>query len=323
MISAKHLIASLTIAAVGAVVVYVWGFPTEIPNKYENSRFAAIDGQGIIPQSASGTNQGISKSSAVRAARQLADDIPDGASVLDVIRILSPAADAGIPSAACRIASDLQECSTRNANLAAVSAISRGIPTRGEDSKAVDLAARLLEQSSRSDEKCAGVTPEMASAAFARQQIAAQAGGKMMRWVALNPALDRSDFLNNLNNWQSYKRLADSYFDSAIKKASPENLFPLLNVYMPSTAGINSSILRRSDQARFMALMEVAESIGAAVPPDLQMAADKIELTPETRIAIASEKAKLDAAGWSSIDKPGLDDRKSFPRPTAADCKDL
>ncbi|HLM52417.1 MAG TPA: hypothetical protein VK325_02215, partial [Pseudoxanthomonas sp.] len=171
------------------------------------------------------------KASSSRAALLLPDaSIP----TKEVLAQLEALARSGDSRAACRIALDLQECASRKTQVAAASAMQETMRSSGVESKRfIDVAGQLLAASDRLGKKCEGVTQQQIENAFDYQLIAARNNPRIASWLVSRPALDRSNFVNQLDGWMQYKSFADQYLDAALKSIDPVSLPLLINAYYP------------------------------------------------------------------------------------------
>lgn len=238
---------------------------------------------------------------------------PADASVVKTIAALESAAMSGNAAAACRIAVDLQACSGARAqrDVAAVLENAMAKEKGGAVDSTVNLAANLLNSADRMIAKCEGTEHISSETAFKFQSIAAQRGGRAQaRWLAVNPALDRNNFINQLDAWQQYRDLAKNYFSSALHNPSTKDLLPLLMVYAPKNTHIPRPPYQSSDPAMFLALYDIALSQGITLPDGITDAANALigKTTPAQEDLRREHAHELDKMGWSTIGKPAASD---------------
>lgn len=181
--------------------------------------------------------------------------------------------------AACTHAVELNECALRNQTLASAEQIQAAMASGGTstDDKAVGTVAALLNSADRQAAQCAGVTKPMLDNAFEMQRLASQRSRDHARWLATNPALDQNGFLSDVERWATYKKIAKSYFDDAMRRRRLEDLPALLLVYFPGDITLPRPPYREQDEAKFLALYELATTQGMQVPKELAGAADALK----------------------------------------------
>lgn len=218
-----------------------------------------------------------------------------GATAL-AFRAVASAARSGDRVAACRLAVDLTKCANRLQSLTAATQISSAMGAGGAstDDRAIGTVAAILNSADVLEAQCRGVTAEMLDQAFDMQRIAAEKDKARARWLASNPYLNRSDFLSDISSWLDYKSFAQNYFRRAEIEKDLEDLPSLLLVYFPGETMTPRPPYRNPDEARFLALYEVAVSHGVTVPADIVAAA--------TQIRSAGPRSNVPAGlreGWS------------------------
>lgn len=136
----------------------------------------------------------------------------------EIFDALAERAAKGDARAACRLVVELQRC--RSAGF-----FGRG--TRGLERRAIreedgarreamiSQLARLEHERERSHTVCSGLSSEQLDRAFAYQQQAAQALPSLRTWAATHPALSIPNFVNELDAWQQYRRVALPWLESA------------------------------------------------------------------------------------------------------------
>ncbi len=231
---------------------------------------------------------------------------------VEVILRLESAANSGSVPASCRIAVELQDCAGRKNQLAAADAVQKSIQSTGASSSRLeDMAGSLLAASDRLEAKCFGIDDQQLATAFGYQMNAALASPDLARWLVANPALDRSIFMDHIEQWRSYKEFADQYLTLAVEQPSSENLPLLLSAYKPRNHP-NIEILHREDPAMFLALVDIAQSGGAPIPSDLLMSAHAIRSSPSVVKAASQRRRALEDAGWGGV---ALDRSDFTPNP--------
>jgi len=233
----------------------------------------AVHKEALIERGANGSSKEreIKKSQSIEHPPRLPASLPAS----QILALLKPYAQKGSNEAACRIAMELQHCaqSAMNINVASILAQSAAISHNKQDiENQVALAARL--SNNKDPGKCQGITDDDLKSAFAYQVLASRSIPAMRRRIAINPALDKGNFLNQLEEWKKYKVIADSYFNDALKSHKVEDLIPLLQVYQPIGSISPSVPLRRNDPATFLALYRIAVGKNIRIPEFIHMAAN-------------------------------------------------
>lgn len=223
-----------------------------------------------------------------------------GLPAAEVIARLDSAARSGSVPASCRIAIELQDCASRRNQLAAADALEKSIQSTGASSEQLEnITGGLLAASDHLEAKCLGITDKQLAGAFEYQMTAARGNPDFARWLVANPALDRSLFMDQLEEWQSYKEFADQYLAAAVRQPSAEHLPLLLSVYKPRSYP-NIEILHREDPAMFLALVDVAQAGGAMLPNDILESARAMRNNPGVVESASRQRSALEDAGWDS-----------------------
>lgn len=216
----------------------------------------------------------------------------------EVIARLDSAARSGSVPASCRIAIELQDCANRKNQLAAADAVEKSIQSTGASSKQLEnITGGLLAASDRLEAKCFGITDQQLATAFMYQMTAARGDPDLARWLVANPVLDRSLFMDQLEEWQRYKEFANHFLTAAVRQPSVENLPLLLSAYKPRSHP-NIEILHREDSAMFLALVDIAQAGGASLPNDILKSASAIRSNPGVVEAASRQRSALEEAGW-------------------------
>lgn len=205
-----------------------------------------------------------------------------GTPVADIYAALHARAGQGDVAAACRLSDDLSRCATERRNVASVQQIT-GAMADGSTTSAntEDFMATLLEQNARAAALCAGVTDAMLREAYPLQrQAAVRDPGRYARWLAANPALDRQDFVADLDRWQDYRKFATGYFQAMLQARRLEDLPLLMGVYAPVDQMGMRPPLRLEQPGVFLALYDVAQREGIALPTALREAAEQLRNAP-------------------------------------------
>jgi hypothetical protein len=91
-------------------------------------------------------------------------------------------------------------------------------------------------------------------------------------WLAMNPALDRKNFLGHLEEWRDFRGWALAYYATLLSKRDLARLPLLLYAYAPGGGAIRPA-LSVKDESKFLALYELAVANGAVVSPEMSVLA--------------------------------------------------
>ncbi len=157
---------------------------------------------------------------------------PNDQPIAEIYETLADRARRGDTSAACRLGSELQRCAGALArkelseNLQDQAARADRVPNG-----MIESIANLERQHEVFAGKCDGLQPEQLASAFDWQRQAALARPELRVWFALNPALDRRDFVTDLERWADYRRVALPWLQQAAHNGDPEALIALTRIY--------------------------------------------------------------------------------------------
>lgn len=156
---------------------------------------------------------------------------PDAA-VAQVFDELADRAKRGDTAAACRLASDLQRCAKTLSQRELASNL-QDQAARYEQTPAgmVDYIANLERRQESIGDRCDGLQSAQLAQAFDFQRQAALAQPELRVWFALNPALERRDFVTELERWAEYRRLAMPWLEAAAREGDPAALIALARVH--------------------------------------------------------------------------------------------
>jgi hypothetical protein len=156
----------------------------------------------------------------------------------------------------------------------------------------IEFMAQMEEQRERSDRVCTGLTPEQIENAFPLQMQAAAARPELRVWAALNPALERRFFVNDLEQWQQYRSVARGWLEQAAAQGDVSAVVALARVHGDQRSmGPPTPPFRELDDARSLTYSLLMERYGIVIPP-VQHAAEQVRdrLTPQQQ-AEAEQRA--------------------------------
>lgn len=190
-----------------------------------------------------------------------------GVPVAEMFDELSERAARGDAGAACRLGVELQRCAVAGWSQVAAADIERDVARRASTPEAAVAAiARMQSVADRFSAGCEGLAPEQLDRAFEWQRQAALARPGLRPWFALNPALDRMNFLADIERWAEYRRLALPWLEEAAGQGDPSAVIALARVFGDHRR--NSPPFppfRIRDDERFVVYAELMERYGVGV----------------------------------------------------------
>lgn len=159
----------------------------------------------------------------------------------------------------------------------------------------IDFMAQMQEQRERSERVCAGLGAEQRDQAFALQMQAAAARPELRVWAALNPALERRFFVNDLERWQQYRSVARLWLEQAAAAGDASAVVALARVHGDERGfGPPTPPFRELDDAQALTYALLMERYGIHLPP-VQQAAERMRdrLSPQQQAAAEQRAAAL------------------------------
>ena len=212
----------------------------------------------------------------------------------------------GSPQAACRVAQELWRCSTVSSDLEMASVLS-DVPAAGVLGAKKSFSEILLDQSDANSERCRYISKDEVVEAYSFQKISADKGdSRYERWLVLSPMIQRGRFLDEIENWLDYKKRAERYVDTALKRRNFDDLQVLLAIYSPVDSGGVSPPFRISDNATFLALVKAAKENGLEMPVHVAQSAGILEgqVSREDALVYANRASEI-AGKWEKGRKEG------------------
>ena len=254
---------------------------------------------------------------------------PADTPVIELLDTLRERARRGDASAACRLASELQRC--QRARFMAThqvrmeeSAAQVDNPRRRE--AMIQHLARLQGEHDRAKAVCADLQDSHYAEAFPLQLQAAQSRPQLRVWAASNPALDAQNFVNELEAWAEYRRVALPWLQQAADDGDLAALIVLARIHGDGRRiGPMTPPFRQLDDAAFVRYAGLMERRGVSIPPVMQAAAAaRSRLDAEALARIDSEiavQAARQPAGMVGADELREAMQRSFAdNPQAVDC---
>lgn len=216
---------------------------------------------------------------------------PADSAVVDIFDALQDRARGGDLRASCRLALELQRCSTARVTEQTASNI-EGEIARAERTpdNAVNQLARMQSTAQQQGRGCAGLDESHFRHAFDLQLQTALRDPTARLWFALNPALDPWNFVNDLERWTVYRQHAMPWLEEAAARGEPAALIALARVHGDlRRVGPPWPRFRIADPERFLVYAEL-------------MARQGIRFTAVTR-DVARIRNELDADALRRIDE--------------------
>jgi hypothetical protein len=197
--------------------------------------------------------------------------------VADVYEQLMQRARQGDTRAACRLGRDLQNCQALARQLPSLDDVERYAVLESDP----DRSAQFIEQSARqqaaygyANRLCVGLTQDQLSQAFALQMQAARANPALRVWAISKPALDDQYFVDQLDLWQEYRRVAMPWLESAAADGNLTAIVLLTRIH--GDARRRPQLMppfRQLDDQRFVMYVDLLERHGLSTPEIQQSAA--------------------------------------------------
>jgi hypothetical protein len=222
---------------------------------------------------------------------------PDDTPVSEIFDPLLARARGGDARAACRLARELQRCArdSRRPRDADVEARIAGESDPRRRESMIAYLVRIEEQRERSQRVCGGLDEAQLAQAFGLQFQAAQARPELRVWFALSPALDTSMFVNDLDRWQEYRRVARPWLEAAAAEGDLTAVIALARVHGDDRRpGPPFPPFREIDDARFLTYATLLDRYGLNLPP-VQRAAEEArnQLDPLALAQVDADAARL------------------------------
>jgi hypothetical protein len=202
---------------------------------------------------------------------------PVNAKVSSIFADLVARSARGDSAAACRLSADLAACATNKLAAAAIVGIANDVSQQREGGVSLDQADSMLSGIEAQSKMCEGVTQEMISHAYELQKQAAKASpDRYSGWLAANPALDKQNFLSQIESWKDYQVFAKSYYERLLESQDLKDLPLLLVVYAPNSVSGARPPYRVNDPDVFLALYSTAKKNGIKVSAGIDQAAQDL-----------------------------------------------
>jgi hypothetical protein len=232
-------------AAMGVVLIwaassYMMQTPQNAPQRDQQPPAATVAGEGSLVTMMNEQGMTESEIGTVGPDRSFVTSglplPPPGTPLKEEYEELSRRAKAGDDAASCRLSADLWRCSQLPKGLAIEDqALTRAaqMPATGSVlADAVDDAVKLRMQVSEDEKRCEGFEVPSPHAAWDFLLMAAERGNvRAMAQLAIAPPLDEQDFLQSVDEWQKYRRVAGKYLKRAAAAGDPFALYNLWWAY--------------------------------------------------------------------------------------------
>lgn len=241
---------------------------------------------------------------------------------------LTDRARRGDARAACRLATVLQRCAVAYGQRLAAQDVENSLAYR-DDSP--DGAIKFIDQMQHTAEElgagCDDLVPEQFAQAYQWQKHAAMLAPELRVAFALSPALDRREFVNQLELWSDYRSLAMPWLEAAAKEGDVTAVIALARVH--GDLRRNSPPVppfRIGDDERFVVYAELMQRYGVEIPVVIGEAAEKRARLPPD----AQQRATARVDELFRVDQPRLDQdqaraamsRSLLPRADESVCRE-
>lgn len=160
--------------------------------------------------------------------KQSLPDIPNDEALVNRFDSLKQRAESGNRKATCELARDLSACKDFRAEEVSMEMMTESLVSSDEDvteisDDMVDFMAGEQERLARLKRMCRDLPESMKKQAFAIQTLGANQGIEHIQVQFLtNPALSQHTFLDDLDRWQAYKRMAPLIADKLLRQGNAD-----------------------------------------------------------------------------------------------------
>lgn len=185
--------------------------------------------------------------------------------VAEVFDDLVERARRGDDRAACRLGAQLQECMRATTLRRIASDIERDT-ARGDATpqRAIQSIDRLQQGAARVGTRCEGLNAAQMEQAFDWQLRAARSDPALRLWFVLNPALDRVNFVTELERWSLYRQHALPWLEGLAAEGDLVAVIALARVFGDHRrTSPPLPPFRIQDDARFIVYAELMTRYGA------------------------------------------------------------
>lgn len=204
----------------------------------------------------------------------------------EVFDELTDRARRGDARAACRLGATLQRCAQAREQRHVARDIETEIARRNETPNGVvAMIDRAEGMADKMGAGCDGLVSAQFAQAYQWQKHAAMLDPNLRVAFALSPALERRDFVNQLDLWNDYRSLAMPWLEAAAKEGDAVAVIALARIHgdMRRTSPPLPPF-RIEDDERFVTYADLMQRYGIDVPVVIREAAEKRErLPPEAR----------------------------------------
>lgn len=304
----QTLVLAIAIAAVGLITGLVWQQSTADPadrtagavGSTETIRSNPDTGATHAFDVLTADSAALSEPGPTVSAPLPPPDLP----LAEIYDELAERARRGDADAACRLAAELDRCTTARRQLYSIRRYEDFAATDGRrnnpsetiplDDSMIAFMASTLEQYEPIEALCRDIEPERLREAYDFQRIAAERGNSNMRLLyATRPMLDRTYFLDDLDRWHDYRETAPIMLQRALAEGVAAAVPPLALSHVPESSMFTIAIgVRQPDPDRFMTFQFLSRSLGLD-PFRLDPVLDRLttELDPK-RVASARARAE-------------------------------
>ena len=274
----QTLVLAITIAVVGLIIGLVWQQSTADPA--DRSAGTAGSTEAIESKPDTGAIHAFDVLTADSAAVSEPEPTvsaplpPPDLPLAEIYDELAERARRGDADAACRLAAELDRCTTARRYLTAIQRYEEFAANSGlrdsekesvpPDDSTIAMLASTLERYEPIETLCRGVESERLREAYDFQRIAAERGSPSMRLLyATRPMLDRTYFLDDLDRWHDYREAAPIMLQRALAEGVTGAVPPLALSHVPQSHAPPIPLgVRQPDPDRFMTFQFLSRMLG-------------------------------------------------------------
>lgn len=213
--------------------------------------------------------------------------------VADVFDELAERGKRGDADAACRLAAELTRCGAAHLSRSFANDAETDLARRqSSPDQAITQIARAQQFSESIGKGCEGLSEEQFASAFDWQRQAALLDPSLRMALVLQPALDRRNFLSELERWMEYRRLALPWLQEAARAGDASAIIALARIYGDHRAHLLlPPQFRIRDDERFVQFANLMDRYGVGLDVVRNAAAEaRARLSPE-RAMLADKRA--------------------------------
>lgn len=232
-----------------------------------------------------------------------------GTPVAEAFDELYARAKRGDTAAACWLGQELQRCAWARQSANYANNMETMAAQRSQTPEhAVNMINAMETRAKQLGEGCDELLPAQLDKAFELRLRAASVKPSLRVAMTLDPSLDRRDFLNDLERWAEYKRVAVPWLEQAARQGDAPALIALARVYGDHRKYVQMNPpFRIRDDAKFVLYSDLMARYGiafSAAQPDLDAA--RARLSIEAQAKVAQQVDAMVIPGIEPLDESGV-----------------